>query len=279
MNVQRSVVALARSVGGRRRLAVALSLLLGTGAMVASPPAPADTATGGRVVLVDSTPVTGTDLAGGATLVPAIPVGSASADLSSLQMDLRYGVGAAVWLARSGESWQVHAAERLGSRTWGEDVALSVPGRPTEAPVVDVYPDQPEWSRHNELVRDQIAENGGEVVKQTGDGFFASFESPKAAIDAAVGIQRALAEEIVAPDVRIGAHAGDAFRTGSDSSDYGGQGVHVASRIGAAAGAGEILVSAETLDGAGTTYRTSEPRAAELKGLEQPVDVVSVAWR
>jgi class 3 adenylate cyclase len=133
-------------------------------------------------------------------------------------------------------------------------------------------------ARHNELVREQIAENGGEVVKQTGDGFFASFENPKAAIDAAVGIQRALAAEIVAPDVRIGAHAGEAFRTEADATDYGGQAVHVASRIGAAATAGEILVSAETLDGAGTTYRLSAPRSQELKGLDQPVEVVSVDW-
>ena len=134
-------------------------------------------------------------------------------------------------------------------------------------------------ARHNELVREQIAENGGEVVKQTGDGFFASFENPKAAIDAAVGIQRALAAEIVAPDVRIGAHSGGAFRTGTDSTDYGGQGVHVASRIGAAAGAGEILVSLETLDGGSTTYRVSQPRSEALKGLEQPVEVVSIDWK
>jgi class 3 adenylate cyclase len=134
-------------------------------------------------------------------------------------------------------------------------------------------------ARHNELVREQISESGGEVVKQTGDGFFASFENPKAAIDAAVGIQRALAAEIVAPDVRIGAHAGDAFRTDAESTDYGGQAVHVASRIGAAATAGEILVSAETLDGAGTTYRVSTPRSQELRGLDQPVEVVSIDWR
>ena len=38
------------------------------------------------------------------------------------------------------------------------------------------------------------------------------FETPKAAVEAAVAIQRALPEEIVAPDVRIGAHAGGAFR-------------------------------------------------------------------
>jgi class 3 adenylate cyclase len=134
-------------------------------------------------------------------------------------------------------------------------------------------------ARHNELIRGQIAESGGEVVKQTGDGFFASFENPKAAIDAAVGIQRALAAEIVAPDVRIGAHSGGAFRTGTDSTDYGGQGVHVASRIGAAAGAGEILVSLETLDGGDTTYRVSQPRSEALKGLEQPVEVVSIDWK
>jgi class 3 adenylate cyclase len=134
-------------------------------------------------------------------------------------------------------------------------------------------------ARHNDLVREQIAENGGEVVKQTGDGFFASFENPKAAIDAAVGIQRALAAEIVAPDVRIGAHSGGAFRTGADSTDYGGQGVHVASRVGGAATAGEILVSTETLDGIGTAYRLSEPRSEALKGIEQPVEVVSVDWR
>jgi class 3 adenylate cyclase len=131
-------------------------------------------------------------------------------------------------------------------------------------------------ARHDQLVREAVAEAGGEIVKQTGDGFFVSFENPKAAIDAAVAIQRTLAAEIVAPDVRIGAHSGGAFRT---EGDYGGQGVHVASRVGAAAKAGEILVSAETLDGISTPYRLSEPRSETLKGLDQPLDVVSVAWR
>ena len=115
-------------------------------------------------------------------------------------------------------------------------------------------------------------------MKQTGDGFFASFENPKAAIDAAIAIQRALGAEIVAPDVRIGAHSGGAFRTAKDSSDYGGQGVHVASRIGAAATAGEILVSADTLDGL-ASFRTRERRTETLKGVSEPVDVVSIEWR
>jgi class 3 adenylate cyclase len=134
-------------------------------------------------------------------------------------------------------------------------------------------------ARHDELVREAIAESGGEVVKQTGDGFFASFETPKAAVEAAVAIQRALAAEIVAPDVRIGAHSGGAFRTDSESRDYGGQGVHVAARIGGAAAAGEILVSAATLDGVGSSFRCSAPRQESLRGVDAPVEVVSVDWR
>jgi class 3 adenylate cyclase len=55
--------------------------------------------------------------------------------------------------------------------------------------------------------------------------------------------------------------------------------VHAAARIGAVAAAGEILVSRETVDGVGTTFRLVEPRTAELKGFSEPVEVVSVAWR
>jgi class 3 adenylate cyclase len=134
-------------------------------------------------------------------------------------------------------------------------------------------------ARHNQLVRERIVESGGEVIKQTGDGFFASFDNPKAAIEAAVAIQRALDSEIVAPDVRIGAHTGGAFLTGADVTDYGGQGVHTAARIGAAASRGEILVSVETLDGVGTAFRLSEPREQVLRGFEQPIELVSVDWR
>jgi class 3 adenylate cyclase len=131
-------------------------------------------------------------------------------------------------------------------------------------------------ARHDQVIRERIAESGGEVIKQTGDGFFASFDSPKAAIEAAVAIQRSLDAEVFAPDVRIGAHAGSAFQTGTD---YGGQGVHTAARIGEAAGPSEILVSRETLDGAGSAFRASEPRAQDLKGLEQSIELVAVDWR
>ena len=134
-------------------------------------------------------------------------------------------------------------------------------------------------ARHDELLRERIVESGGEVIKQTGDGFFASFEHPKAAIEAAVAIQRALDAEVVAPDIRIGVHTGVAFQSDGDFRDYGGQGVHAAARIGAAAGAREILVTRETLDRLSGAVRVSEARDETLKGSEEPAADVSVDWR
>jgi class 3 adenylate cyclase len=134
-------------------------------------------------------------------------------------------------------------------------------------------------ARHNELLRDRIAEHGGEVVQQTGDGFFAAFVDAGSAVEAAIEIQRALDAEIVAPDVRIGAHSGGTFESDGEFNRYGGDTVHLAARIGAAAGAGEILVSCDTLDGMAERFHLSERRAERFKGFEEPVDVVQVQWR
>ena len=134
-------------------------------------------------------------------------------------------------------------------------------------------------ARHDELVREAIVGAGGEVVKNTGDGFFASFDNPKAAIDAAVAIQRALGGR----DRRSGRE--DRRAHGRRVPDRGGLGgLRRPGRarrrtVGAAATAGEILVSGETLDGVGSSFRLSEPRTEALKGFAQPVDVVSVDWR
>jgi class 3 adenylate cyclase len=130
---------------------------------------------------------------------------------------------------------------------------------------------------HDKQLGELIETNGGEVIKQTGDGYFAAFQNPTAALDAAVAIQRALDEhEPLAPDVRIGIHSGGAFQRGGD--DYAGQGVHMAARIGALASGGEIVVSRDTVAG-DSRYPLSEPKPTELKGIERPVDVCSVEWR
>jgi class 3 adenylate cyclase len=130
---------------------------------------------------------------------------------------------------------------------------------------------------HDRKLRELIESEGGEVIKQTGDGYFAAFQGGRAALDAAVAIQRALDEhEPLAPDVRIGLHTGGAFHRADD--DYAGEGVHMAARIGALAGSGEILVSCASVDGA-ARYPLSESRPEALKGIAQPVDVCSVGWR
>ena len=77
-----------------------------------------------------------------------------------------------------------------------------------------------------------------------------------------------------APQVRIGLHLADATQV---EGNYRGKGVHEAARIAAIATGSEIVASAETL--ANTSYRVSSPRQVELKGLSQPVDVVSVEWQ
>jgi class 3 adenylate cyclase len=129
---------------------------------------------------------------------------------------------------------------------------------------------------HDGLLREQIEEAGGEVIKQTGDGYFAAFASPAAALDAAIAIQRALDEEPIAPDVRIGVHSGKAFHTEDD--DYTGQGVHLAARIGALAGGGQILVSTASAEGA-NRFSLTNARPETLKGFTEPVEVASVEWR
>ena len=127
--------------------------------------------------------------------------------------------------------------------------------------------------RHDALLTEAIRHQRGEVIKHTGDGFFAAFDAPASAVEAAVQIQRALEDEIFT--VRIGIHSGEALERGND---YTGRGVNVAARIGALGGAGEILVSAETLDGTSSPYRLSEPRTAELKGFAEAVPIAAVDY-
>jgi class 3 adenylate cyclase/predicted negative regulator of RcsB-dependent stress response len=130
---------------------------------------------------------------------------------------------------------------------------------------------------HDRTLREQIVDAGGEVIKHTGDGYFAAFGAVAPALEAAAAIQRALeAHEPFAPDVRIGVHSGGAFHRADD--DYAGQGVHMAARIGALAGAGEILVSVDSLDGA-SAFRLEDRRAEALKGFDEPVELGRVAWR
>jgi len=133
--------------------------------------------------------------------------------------------------------------------------------------------------QHDRILRAAVAEQSGEEVKATGDGFFLAFADADQAIEAAIAIQRRLAEQRrtagFALRVRIGIHEAEVNRVGLD---YIGGGVNQASRIGAAAEGGEILVSASTLGGARHAFAERARRTVELKGLSAPVEVVAIDW-
>jgi class 3 adenylate cyclase len=54
-------------------------------------------------------------------------------------------------------------------------------------------------------------------------------------------------------------------------------GVHTAARIGAIAGAGEIVASASSVDGL-DELEVSYRRMVDLKGIAGPVEVVRIDW-
>jgi class 3 adenylate cyclase len=132
---------------------------------------------------------------------------------------------------------------------------------------------------HDETLGSLIGSHGGEVVRTTGDGFFATFDDAATAASCAIAIQRRLAEHRrahgFAPQVRIGLHSAEATAV---VGDYVGLGVHEAARVGALAGAGEILATVPTLPAEGSTFETTDEREVSLKGIAQPVRVASVGW-
>ena len=132
--------------------------------------------------------------------------------------------------------------------------------------------------KHDDMLRERVAAAGGEVVNSTGDGFFVAFDGARIAIDCAIGIQQELrdlrAKVGFACPVRIGLHSAEANRRGAD---YSGMGVHVAARVAALAGGGEILATTETIAAAGIVA-TSEPRTVAVKGVSAPVTFAAISW-
>lgn len=104
-------------------------------------------------------------------------------------------------------------------------------------------------TRHDAIVRDAVVAHGGQVVKGTGDGGFAVFGAAAAALEAAVALQRAMAQESWTETgplrVRIGVHTGVAqCRDG----DYFGPVLNRTARLMAVAHGGQIVCSQATAD-------------------------------
>jgi class 3 adenylate cyclase len=123
------------------------------------------------------------------------------------------------------------------------------------------------WHRlledHHAAVRRQLVRFRGREVNTTGDGFLATFDGPARAIRAANAIRAELAEHGL--QVRVGLHTGEVELLGDD---IGGIAVHIAARVMAQAGAGEILCSRTVKDlVAGTGFAFADRGTHRLKGV------------
>jgi class 3 adenylate cyclase len=112
----------------------------------------------------------------------------------------------------------------------------------------------------------------GREVGTTGDGILALFDSPARAVRCAVAL--AAGAPGVGVGQRAGLHTGDVDMAGDDIR---GIAVHTAARVAAAAGPGDVFMSATTnalLSGSGVT--TTSRGLQQLKGIEQPVELFAV---
>jgi adenylate cyclase len=125
-----------------------------------------------------------------------------------------------------------------------------------------------------------ISSNKGAVVKRLGDGAMAVFSEAEQAVKAALESQRAISEIEVdgyVPEQRAGVHRGTPRKV---KGDFLGVDVNIAARVGDAAGAGEVLVSApvrEELDG--RRFKFGSERSLDAPGAPADLTVSSVQAR
>jgi pimeloyl-ACP methyl ester carboxylesterase/class 3 adenylate cyclase len=117
--------------------------------------------------------------------------------------------------------------------------------------------------RFGEITAELTERSGGTVVKSTGDGHLATFDGPTQAIRCAEALRNDA--EALGIEIRAGIHTGECELL---DADIGGIAVHIAARILAHAGAGDILVSRTVRDlvvGSGTGFE--DRGSVELRGV------------
>ena len=117
---------------------------------------------------------------------------------------------------------------------------------------------------HEQAVRNLVESADGHVVKFTGDGSLSTFTGPARAIRCGERIRDSVAE--LGIQMRAGLHTGECERIGDDVA---GMAVHIAARVSAQAGPGEIWVSRTVRDLVVGSGIELNPRGQhELKGVE-----------
>jgi adenylate cyclase len=134
---------------------------------------------------------------------------------------------------------------------------------------------------HRQIVRSVFQRFNGTEIKTIGDAFLVEFHSALEAAQCAIEIQRTLAKrnhDVAADrriDMRIGIHIGDVVHRGGDVY---GDGVNIASRIQAVAGAGGICVSMDVERQIHNALETRLKKLAptELKNIHVPMDLYRI---
>jgi class 3 adenylate cyclase len=126
--------------------------------------------------------------------------------------------------------------------------------------------------RHDAIARSAIDSYGGRFIKETGDGVLAVFDAPARGIECAKRLRSALSHAGIA--IRAGIHTGEVELRGDDVS---GIGVHIAARVAALAGAGELFASRTIKDlVTGAEYTFASRGVHRLRGVPERWEVLAV---
>jgi class 3 adenylate cyclase len=126
---------------------------------------------------------------------------------------------------------------------------------------------------HDRCAKRVLDEWRGILVKTTGDGLLARFDGPGRAVSCAQHLVTELRQ--VGIDIRAGVHAGEIELR--DHDDIGGIAVHIAARVQARAGPGEVLCSRTVKDlTAGSGLKFEDRGVHELKGVPDPWQLYAV---
>ena len=125
----------------------------------------------------------------------------------------------------------------------------------------------------NDVLRRELARYRGNEVKTLGDGMLATFDGPARGIRCGRAITEAVRP--LGIEVRVGLHTGEVELVGDDVA---GIAVHIAARVGALSGAGEVLVSGTVKDlVAGSGIGFTDRGEHTLKGIPDQWRIYEVA--
>jgi adenylate cyclase len=134
------------------------------------------------------------------------------------------------------------------------------------------------FKAHRSAIYPIILNQGGRVVKNTGDGFLLEFPSIVGAIESAIAMQALMAERNNqlpadrAMQFRLGVHMGDVM---ADEDEIYGDEVNIAVRLEAAAAPGGVAVSAKAYNEASRHLSVSFVDAGmhRFKNIAEPISV------